>query len=129
MVNHGTFKEVQRNSPWEVTAEECVVTGSVENISRALKQTGIPHGDRLDPKARAAPKEIQDVLSVPRRLSSQASKSFVQNSGSSTIKFTAREKELIIVAFQCLKNDRKSQVSLNPCILDGRDVLLLLLSP
>ena len=33
MVNPGTFKEVQRSIFWEVTAEECGVTGTVENIS------------------------------------------------------------------------------------------------
>lgn len=129
MVTHGTLNEVQRSKPWEVIAEECGVTASLKDISKALKQAGVPYGDRLDPTPRAAPSQDQDAPSVPRSLSSQASKSSTQNSGSSTIKLTARDMELVIVAFQCLKDGCKFQVGSNPWILYGLDVLLFWLLP
>ena len=126
MVTHGTLNEVQRSKPWEVIAVECGVTASLEDISSALKQAGVPYGDRRDPKPRAAPGFDQDASSVPRRLSSQASSSSTQNSGSSTMKLTARDMEMVIVAFQSFKDDCKFQVSSNPCILYGVDVLFWL---
>lgn len=111
MVTHGTLNEVQRSKPWEVIAEECGVTASLENISQALKQAGIPHGDRLRPRLRAAPSRDEDGVSVPRSLSSQPSKSSTQNSGSPTLKLTARDLELVVVAFQCLKDRRTFQIN------------------
>ena len=114
MVTHGTLNEVQRSKPWEVIAEECGVTASVEDISQALKQAGIPHGDRLGPQLRVASNRAQDAVSVPRSSSSQASKSSTQNSSSSIIKLTARDLELVVVAFQSLKDRYTFQVSPNP---------------
>lgn len=55
MVTHGRLNEAQRRKPWEVIAEECGVTASLEDISQALKQAGIPYGDRLGPVAHASP--------------------------------------------------------------------------
>ena len=128
MITHGTRNEVQRSKPWEVIAKECGVAASLEDISEALKQAGIPFDDRLGPKPRAAPNKGQDPLSVQRSLSSQASKSSTQTSGSWPPKLTARDLELVIVAFQCLKDGCKFEVSSNPCILYDPDVLLWLLT-
>lgn len=55
MVTHGRLNEAQRRKPWEVIAEECGVTASLEDIPQALKQAGIPYGDRLGPAAHASP--------------------------------------------------------------------------
>lgn len=117
MITHGTRNEVQRSKPWEVIAEECGVTASLEDISESLKQAGIPNDDRLGAKPRAAPNRGQDAPSVPRSLSSQASESSTQAGGSSTIKLTARDMELVVAAFQCVKDGCKFLVSSNPCTL------------
>lgn len=127
MITHGTLNEMQRSKPWEVIAEECGVTAPKEEIYQALKEAGIPYGDRLSPRPQAAPSTDQNALSVSRSLSSQASKSPSQNSGSSTI-LTTRDLELVVVAFQCLKPGCELEVSLNPCTLYGSDVLFWLLS-
>lgn len=119
MVTHGTLNEVQRSKPWEVIAGECGVTASLEDIAQALKQAGIPHGDRLGPKLRVAPDRAQDAASAPRSSSSQVSKSSTPNNGSSIIKLTARDLELVVVAFQCLKDDGTFQVSPNPYTMFG----------
>ena len=55
MVTHGRLNEAQRRKLREVVAEECGVTASLEDISQALKQAGIPYGGRLGPAAHASP--------------------------------------------------------------------------
>ena len=123
VTDYGTSNEVQWSKPWEVIAKGHGVTGSVEAISQALEQAGIPDGDRLDAKPRATPKSDQGAPLAPRKPSFQISKSSTQNSSFSTVKLSPRDLELMMVAFRCWKNQRGFQVGSNPSTPYGSNVL------
>lgn len=122
MITHGTLNEMQRSKPWEVIAKECGVTASLEHIFRALKQAGVSYGDRLGLKPQVATTRDHDALSVIRSSSSQSSTSSTHDEGSATINLTPREWELIIVAYQSIKDGCQLKVRPNSRALQGLDV-------
>ena len=104
IINHGTLNDVQRSRPWEVIAKECGVTVSLEHIFKALKQAGVSYDDRLGLKPQLPTNRDHDTLSVSKSSSPLSSTSSTHDDDSATSKLTPCEWELIIVAYQSIKD-------------------------